>query len=165
MSTIEPWYKQGWPWALIILPLVVVVACVTTLMIAINNKPDLVAEDYYKKGKAINVDLSRLDNAYRLALKFRLTVTGEKLSLTQTMGEPQKAALKLRFIHRTQKAKDFEILLTANAAGAFEQTLNMPLEGKWTIQLESFDAKWRIQTVDKFPSDIDTMLDSFANRI
>ncbi|MGB1298316.1 MAG: FixH family protein [Psychrobium sp.] len=165
MNKVEPWYKQGWPWALIILPLIVVVACVIMLMIAIENKPDLVAEDYYKKGKAINVDLSRLDKAYRLALKFRLNVNGENIKLTQTFGDPQNAALKLRFIHRTQKVKDFEILLTANAAGEFEQALNKPLEGKWTIQLESFDASWRIQTVDKFPSDIDTMLDSFANRM
>lgn len=164
MSKVEAWYKQGWPWALIILPLVVVVACVTTLMVAINNKPDLVAEDYYKKGKAINVDLTRLDNAYRLALKFDLVVEGPKLSLSQTFGEPQTAALKLRFIHRTQKIKDFELLLTANGAGVYEHTLDHDLDGKWTIQLESFDANWRIQTVDKFPTEITTSLDSFANR-
>jgi len=164
VSTIKPWYKQFWPWVLIILPMCAVVASVTTLFIAIDNKPDMVVEDYYKKGKAINVDLTRLENAFRLALKFRLSVDGNKIKLTQTFGEKQSAALKLNFIHRTQQAKDFDLLLTANSAGDYEYVLDEALSGKWTIHLESFDAKWRIQTVDKFPSEYDTLLDSFANR-
>lgn len=163
MTDIKPWYKQIWPWVLIILPLCAVVASVTTLFIAINNKPDMVVEDYYKKGKAINVDLSRLDNAYRLALKFKLNVENDKITLVQTFGEPQTAALRLKFIHRTQKIKDFEQLLTANANGEYVLNLTQPILGKWTIQLESFDAKWRIQTVEKFPADNETMLDSIAN--
>lgn len=164
MSTIEPWYKQFWPWVLIILPLCAVVASVTTLFIAIDNKPDMVVEDYYKKGKAINVDITRLENAFRLALKFDLNVDENKIKLVQTFGETQSAALKLKFIHRTLKINDFDLLLTANSAGEYEYTLDKPLSGKWTIQLESFDANWRIQTVDKFPTSIVTQLDSFANR-
>jgi len=164
VNAIEPWYKQAWPWVLIILPLCAVVASVTTLFIAIDNKPDMVVEDYYKKGKAINVDLTRLDNAYRLALKFRLSVNEDKIKLVQTFGETQTAALRLKFIHRTLKVNDFDLLLTASSNGEYVFDLDKPLTGKWTIQLESFDAKWRIQTVDKFPTDIDTLLDSIANK-
>lgn len=163
MNDIEPWYKQFWPWVLIFLPLCAVVASVSTLFIAIENKPDMVVEDYYKKGKAINVDLSRLDNAYRLALKFNLSVDGNNIKLVQTYGEPQSAALRLKFIHRTLKVNDFEQLLTASANGEYSFSLPKPLVGKWTIQLESFDAKWRIQTVDKFPNEQITQLDSVAN--
>ncbi|NRA61790.1 MAG: FixH family protein [Psychrobium sp.] len=161
ITDVEPWYKQFWPWVLIIMPLCVVVAGVTTLIIAINNKPDMVVEDYYKKGKAINVDLTRLDNAFKLALKFRLSVDGNTIIVKQTFGEPQNAALRLRFIHRTLKINDFENLITANATGEFTLPLDKPLTGKWTIQLESFDGQWRIQTVDKFPTQFDTLLDSF----
>jgi len=163
VTNIKPWYKQIWPWVLIVLPLCAVVASVTTLFIAIDNKPDMVVEDYYKKGKAINVDLSRLHNAYRLALKFKLDVKDDKITIVQTFGEPQTAALRIKFIHRTQKIKDFEQLLTANANGEYILNLEQPVTGKWTIQLESFDAKWRIQTIEKFPTDMETMLDSIAN--
>ncbi|MDP2561547.1 FixH family protein [Psychrobium sp. 1_MG-2023] len=161
METIQPWYKQFWPWVLIFLPGCAVVASVTTLFIAIDNKPDMVVEDYYKKGKAIDVDLTRLENAYKLALKFRLTVTDDSLTVKQTFGEPQTAALKVRFIHRTQEAKDFEQMITANGSGDYTLALEKPLQGKWTVQLESFDGHWRIQTVDTYPSSIDTLLDSF----
>jgi len=163
VSDIQPWYKQFWPWVLIFLPLCAVVASVSTLFIAIDNKPDMVVEDYYKKGKAINVDLSRLDNAYRLALKFTLAVDNNNIKLIQTYGETQSAALRLKFIHRTLKVNDFDLLLTASANGEYSYDLPKPLVGKWTIQLESFDAYWRIQTVDKFPNNEVTVLDSVAN--
>lgn len=158
---IEAWYKQFWPWVLIILPLCAVVASVTTLFIAIANKPDMVVEDYYKKGKAIDVDLTRLENAYKLALKFELTVSDSQIILSQRYGEPQHAALRLRFIHRTQKAKDFDLLMTADASGVYKAAIDKPVDGKWSIQLESFDGSWRIQTVDMFPTTIATLLDSF----
>lgn len=45
----QPWYKQFWPWFLIILPATVVVACITTFVLFVENDVDLVAEDYYKK--------------------------------------------------------------------------------------------------------------------
>jgi len=161
MKDIEPWYKQFWPWVLIGLPSTAIIAGVTTLFIAIENKPDMVVDDYYKKGKAINVDLTRLDNAFALALKFRLGVTDERITLTQTYGEPQTAALRIRFIHRTQKAKDLEQLITADGNGVFTLALKKPLHGKWTIQIESFNGSWRVQTVDTFPSQLDTVFDSF----
>ncbi len=48
----QPWYKQFWPWFLIILPATVVVACITTFVLFVENDVDLVAEDYYKKRKS-----------------------------------------------------------------------------------------------------------------
>jgi len=161
MNDIEPWYKQFWPWVLIGLPMAAVIASVSTLFIAIENKPDMVVEDYYKKGKAINVDLTRLDNAYKLALKFRLTLTDDRLTLTQTFGETQNAALRIRFIHRTLKINDFDHLLTADGNGVYAVPLDKPVTGKWSIQVESFNGTWRVQTVDTFPSQFDTIFDSF----
>lgn len=161
MNDIQPWYKQFWPWVLIALPMTAVVASVSTLFIAIENKPDMVVEDYYKKGKAIDVDLTRLDNAYKLALKFKLQVVDNKIVLEQTYGEPQKASIRLRFIHRTIEANDFESLLTADGQGVYTLALEKPLTGKWTIQVESFDGAWRVQTVDTFPSQFATLFDSF----
>lgn len=161
LNEIEPWYKQFWVWVIIGLPLTAVIAGLTTLYIAIENKPDMVVDDYYRKGKAIDVDLTRLDNAFKLALKFRLTVSDTKITLKQTFGEPQSAALRLRFIHRTMKIKDFDHLITLDGKGVYTLPLDKPVTGKWNIQLESFNASWRIQTVDMFPSNIDTLFDAF----
>ncbi|MGL4901125.1 MAG: FixH family protein, partial [Shewanella sp.] len=47
MTEQQPWYKQFWPWFLIILPLCAVIASFATLKIALTNSDALVAEDYY----------------------------------------------------------------------------------------------------------------------
>lgn len=52
---VKPWYKQFWPWFLIILPLTVVIWTVVTVIVFANNSVSLVTEDYYKKGKGINI--------------------------------------------------------------------------------------------------------------
>ena len=160
--SLTPWYKQFWPWVLIILPLCAVVASLTTLYIAANNKPELVAEDYYKKGKAINQDLSKIKAAFALALKFELAADGDRMLLTQTYGEPQKAALRVNFIHRTLSKNDFSQLITADSQGVYALDLEAPLSGKWTVQIESFDGSWRVQQVATFPTHGALVLDALA---
>lgn len=41
----KPWYKQFWPWFIIMLPASAVVASVATLFIAINNPDYMVLEE------------------------------------------------------------------------------------------------------------------------
>ena len=65
---ITPWYKQFWPWFLIALPASVVIGSFVTLGLFSKNAVSLVAEDYYKKGKGINIDLSKINAAKELDL-------------------------------------------------------------------------------------------------
>lgn len=48
------WYRQFWPWFLIALPGVVVIACMITIYIAVTNPDPLVDGNYYKQGLTIN---------------------------------------------------------------------------------------------------------------
>ena len=59
----KPWYRQFWPWFLIALPAISVVAGLSTLTIAVLNQDSLVRDDWYKDGKAINQSLARDDAA------------------------------------------------------------------------------------------------------
>ena len=54
-----PWYRQRWPWLLMLGPAIVVVAGIVTAVIAIETDDGLVADDYYKRGLAINQTLER----------------------------------------------------------------------------------------------------------
>ncbi|MCF6226220.1 MAG: FixH family protein [Xanthomonadales bacterium] len=40
----EPWYKQFWPWFIMALPMIAVIASISTLVIAIKNPDYLVVE-------------------------------------------------------------------------------------------------------------------------
>ena len=55
----EPWYRQFWPWFIIMLPASVVVAGLSTWYIAHRHADDLVVDEYYKSGLAINRQLEK----------------------------------------------------------------------------------------------------------
>lgn len=48
------WYRQFWPWFLIVLPGTVVVASLITVYIAVTHQDPLVDGNYYKHGLTIN---------------------------------------------------------------------------------------------------------------
>ena len=57
--SVQPWYRQPWPWLLMLGPAVVVVAGIATAWIAYSTSDGLVAEDYYKKGLVVDQVLAR----------------------------------------------------------------------------------------------------------
>ncbi|ABO23855.1 FixH family protein [Shewanella loihica] len=145
MNKPQAWYKQFWPWFLIILPLCAVFASVNLMLLAVENKDSLVSEDYYKDGKAINMDLRKIKHAKQLGLQFELHLTQDELTLTQHGGEPYTAALNVSFYHPTLQEKDFAEVATADGNQVYHIALNSPLQGSWEVRLEGFDGTWRIQ--------------------
>ncbi|MCG9696675.1 FixH family protein [Shewanella sp. Isolate11] len=145
MNQPQAWYKQFWPWFLIILPLSAVIASINLLMISIDNKDSLVSEDYYKEGKAINMDLRKIKHARQLGLQFELLVNDYELTITQHGGESYLAALRVHFFHPTIQARDFDQIATADGAQIYRLKLDEPIKGAWEVRLESFDNSWRIQ--------------------
>ena len=53
----KSWYREPWPWLLMMGPAIVIVAGFYTLWLAIQSNDGLVADDYYKRGLAINQTL------------------------------------------------------------------------------------------------------------
>ena len=68
----SPWYREPWPWLLMAGPGAVVVAGFYTLWLAVKSDDGLVADDYYKRGLAINQTLTRTTRAGQLALGARV---------------------------------------------------------------------------------------------
>ena len=147
----KSWFKQFWPWFLIILPLVAVVAGISTLMIASDNKPEMVVDDYYKTGKAINADLSLLKKAKELGISAIVEQQQDGLLITLT-GLDSNTSISFSLFHSTQAKRDKITMLTAAADGSYHFETAQVLDGKWTLRLEPFDKKWRLQKSVKFPN-------------
>jgi len=158
MSKELPWYKQFWPWFLIVLPLCAVIASLTTLKIALDNSDSLVAEDYYKKGKAINMDLRKIKYAQQIGIKFLVKVGDKEVQITQHGGPQYRAALNVRFYHPTMADKDFNLHATADANYIYHIPLTDAISGPWEVRLEGFDAKWRIQQRINIKDDVEYWL-------
>lgn len=156
---VKPWYKQFWPWFLIALPATVVIWTIMTVIVFTQNSVDLVTEDYYKKGKGINVDISKVNIAKELGLSASLNEKGNSVIITLDKGKLDHfPAISAMFVHRTLPDRDFTQLLTADARGNYTLTLDHHLEGPWFIELTPHDSEWLVQGRMNFPIETPTQL-------
>ena len=156
---VKPWYKQFWPWFLIILPLTVVVWTIVTVVVFANNSVSLVAEDYYKKGKGINIDISKMNVARDLGLNATVSSDDNTVIITFNKGElPHFPALTATFTHRTLSDHDFSKLLTADANGNYRLTPEDSIKGPWFVELEPHNKEWMIQGRVEFPAKQTTLM-------
>ena len=145
------WYKQFWPWFLILLPGCAVVASIITIMIANKDNDGLVVDDYYKAGLAINQTMERKQRARELGLQAQFNYANTLITLRLGARDNTEikdiAALKLNFIHPTQRRYDITVPLKHAGDGQFIGQLEKLPAANWYLQLEPAGRKnksWRI---------------------
>ena len=155
------WYKEPWFWFVIFFPILSVVAGVSTFILFNNHAPAMVSEDYYKDGKKINQDLSKINEAIARNITFTLNVDDGVAILRNASGDiSANQALKISFFHVTLAEHDMEVLATA--AGDNQYRVQLPagmLTGKWRVRVESFDSQWRVQEYVQLPASTEISLD------
>ncbi|MDQ7050446.1 MAG: FixH family protein [Enterobacterales bacterium] len=150
----EPWYKQGWPWALIAIPFFTVIAGVTTFIIANDTSDSLVQDDYYKKGLAINDNIERLERGHQLKLKAELEFDKDNqlFILTATAINPLPKDLTLSFSHPTLQQQDRLVHLSHLGANQYIGELSDLPSAYWHISLEDKDKHWLIKKRWLYPT-------------
>jgi len=133
-------------WLIISFPLVAVIAGTATYIIADRTRDGLVVDDYYRRGKEINLDLARDRAAADHGLSGRLELTGGKLVLQlharQGYGLPD--ALSIRWLHATRSGFDRQQTVQRHKAESMFRTDSPDLApGHWYVQIEAQD--WRLQ--------------------
>lgn len=140
-----PWYKQFWPWFLILLPLTVVVAGVITFLIAQGNPPSLVSTDYYKEGLAINVNKQLEENAKKLGLSATIDINSTALTIQLNGLKSQPAQLLVKLRHSTLSQHDQSLSLAKIADSTYQTPFTLPKRGKWYISIKEPSNAWEIQ--------------------
>lgn len=149
----KPWYKQFWPWFILSLTVGVSILTLVRVVILTNHSVHLVTEDYYKKGKGINVDISRVNVTKELGLNASIRSDGDTLVIEFDKGElDHYPAITAMFAHRTLPDHDFTKLVTSDASGVYRFTLDDALQGPWFVELTPHDEKWLIQGRVTFPT-------------
>ena len=140
----QPWYQQFWPWFLIALPATVVVAAFATLYIANKHSDDLVVDEYYKDGLAINRQLAKQQRAAQIGLSATLTVEAGSISV-RTREDVTSPALRLRLSHPLESDADFEVSLSRVAAGVYSAPLQFAVAPNWHWTLDKGEqSDWRL---------------------
>ena len=120
---IEPWYRQFWPWFLMALPASAVAASLATVFIAVTHQDNLVVDDYYKQGLAINQSLKQQAAAKALDLS------------ADAIFDPLSDKL----------TRDQVIYVQRESANKYVATLQNFKTGKWHLILAPVDAHWQIK--------------------
>lgn len=148
----KPWYRHGWVWFLISIPGSAIVAGAITLWIAITTADSLVADDYYKEGRAINQrlekDLAAADRGIALNASIRVLATGSQRIEVVFSAKPGVAApefIRLKLSHPTLNQMD--ILATLVKSGDRHYSSDVPgiAPGRWYAQLEDDQSMWRVK--------------------
>ncbi len=139
---ITPWYKEPWAWFIVGIVVVSITWGLFQLSVALRKADSVVVDDYYKNGKAINIDLTRNQNAEQLNIQAQLKIddlTGElRVAVTGNMKTPP-VSLKLSLLSPVFANQDQIIILKHSASGDYVGQLTHEITGRYYIQLETDD--------------------------
>lgn len=143
----EPWFRQFWPWFLILLPASVVAASLFTLYIANRGADDLVVDEYYKNGLAINRQLEKIQRSTELGITASLNFSDDHVTALID-GPVEAASLSLWLSHPLEADRDFPVKLAMIAPGIYQAPLPATVAPRWhwTLDLEQVDG-WRLDGV------------------
>lgn len=139
-----PWYKQFWPWFLILLPFSVVIASVITFIIAQKNPPSLVSSNYYKEGLAINANKQLEENAKKLGLSATVSTNNTAITVYLNGAESRQAQLLVELRHATLEQYDQNLSLVKIIDDIYQAPFNLPKQGKWYISIKDPSNTWEI---------------------
>lgn len=141
---LQPWYREPWPWILMAGPAAVIVAGAVTTWLAVVTSDGLVADDYYRRGLAINQELRR----DRAVSELGITAVAEQdrgilRVRLEARGELPDAVFA-QLVHATRAGQDQRLRLARVAPGIYEAGLPQLPPGRWRVVIEDPQGEWRI---------------------
>lgn len=150
----KPWYKEPWPWLLMLGPFVVIVAGIYTAWLAVSTSDGLVADDYYKRGLAAGETLARSKHAEDMGLQARVRLADDKIHVRLSSRDPawvMPGHLQMTLSHPTRAGIDQASVLKWEGDD-FAGVLNLPASGQWLLLLEDEKKTWRLLGSVMLPS-------------
>ncbi|MCL4746409.1 MAG: FixH family protein [Burkholderiaceae bacterium] len=142
------WYRQLWPWLLMVMPATALVGGAVTFWLAATSNNALVVDDYYREGKAINRQLERDRAAREMGLGAQLARTADDGVALLLLGEPgfdPPDAVMLRLVHATRAEFDRTMILRRVGQQYLAPAgTRLPLSGRWTLLVEEAQGRWRL---------------------
>lgn len=156
MKTSRAWYREPLVWLIISFPLTAVIAGFYTLYLAIQSKDGLVVDDYYQKGKEINLSLARdraaAQHGLRASVMFDTAKQNVVIQLSLAGDRHPPDTLDLRWLHATRAGFDRKQLLARSADGGYRSAIPELAPGHWYVQIEAQD--WRLQGSLRLPGEV-----------
>jgi hypothetical protein len=156
---VRNWKQEPLVWMLIAIPSSAIIMGVVMITLAIQSWSGLVVDDYYRKGKQINLVLARDQFAHELGLVagLRLDDSGR----VEILFDPEVSVIpgeriELRLVHATRPGLDQDLIFENHQLRQLEAGLQLPGPGRWNVFLQTTD--WRLTGSLQYPQDRQTRL-------
>lgn len=149
LSPPPPWYRQLWPWLIMLPPAAAVLGGLATLYVA-GAVPPMVVDDYGRIGLVTEQRVARDQRADALGLTGRLRIDwsgsgglqGVGLILEANYDVDLPGTVVLELIHPTLAERDRQTALLG-AAGSYRGQIDRP-PGRYYLQLSDVEQSWRL---------------------
>lgn len=141
----EPaWHSNPYVWMIIAIPMAAVVFGIYMITIAIKSNDGLVVDDYYKKGKEINMVLVRDELASSLGMVARVGFIENRVEVNISGKAPilHDEKVVLKFFNATRSDNDVVLTLFPAAGGLYSANIKTLPQGHWNVELGT--SKWRL---------------------
>ena len=146
-SSAPAWYREPWPWLLMLGPALVIIAGLVTAYLAVVSNDGLVEDDYYKQGLTVNQRTVRDQRAAELGIEAELVLGGGgdrlRALLRAKEGFRLPETLNMGITHPTRTGFDQKVTLRSEGGGVYAGGV-MPFRGRWHITLEDDRQEWRL---------------------
>ncbi len=146
-ASVRAWYREPWPWLLMLGPALVIIAGLVTAYLAVVSNDGLVEDDYYKQGLTVNQRTVRDQRAAELGIEAELVLGGEgdrlRALLRAKEGFRLPETLNLGIAHPTRAGFDQKVTLRSEGGGVYAGGV-LPFRGRWHITLEDDRQEWRL---------------------
>ena len=150
---IKPWYRYGLVWFLISIPASAVIVGSAYFWVSVKMGDSLVADDYYREGRAINQRLEKDAEAVRRGIRItpELRPSGSlavdiRVLFQAPAEEPRPGSIRLRMSHPTIDHLDVIATLMPAGPNHYETRIPPIAPGRWYVQLEDDQALWRVKS-------------------
>ena len=162
-KSVRPWYRQPWPWFLMALPAIAVIAGSITLWLAMKTSDGLVVDDYYKQGLAIEQIMAESRRASELGLQAQVRIQADafEVFLTARTAASVPDRVRVTFSRPTRGGLDQTMILEGKS-GRFVGAHQNLASGRWDIQIEDELRTWRLNGAANLPIDTEIRINPVA---
>lgn len=128
--------RLNWGTGIALAYTVFAVATMGFAVFAMDQKVELVSEDYYQRAMHHDDRMAAVANAEALGRAFRLDADDRQLTLTWTTARPDRGAGTVTLYRPSDAGADRSIPLDPDASGAQRIALAGLAPGRWLVQVQ-----------------------------
>jgi hypothetical protein len=140
----RPWYRQPWPWLLMVPPAGAVVGGVAMVILAVNMPADLVVADYSRIEELTHERFARDARAAEIGATANAADGRAVVAVTLGPGiAPVPPALQLALQHAARQSADVTVTLARVGANVYSAYFELAT-GRYDLELSPPDGSWRL---------------------